>query len=89
MVCNANLHDRAPVVVAVWSLKVSWSSKFTPRFLADLDGIVVDDFSCMVKLCCTLRLAGRQESLSLLGRAAGVILSPMPRCLLGRYHGIV
>ncbi len=32
MLCSANLHDRA--VFVIWSLKVSWSSMITPRFLA-------------------------------------------------------
>ncbi len=38
--CNANLQDQA--VFAMWSLKVSWSSKITPRFLTELEGVIVD-----------------------------------------------
>ncbi len=43
--CNANLQDRA--VFAMWSLKVSWSSKITPRFLTELDGVITDDPNCI------------------------------------------
>ncbi len=41
MLCNANLHDQA--LFAMWSLKVSWSSKITPRFLTELDGVIVEE----------------------------------------------
>ncbi len=41
MLCNANLQDRA--VFAMCSLKVSWSSKITPRFLTKADGVIVDE----------------------------------------------
>ncbi len=37
MLCSANLQDRA--VFAMCSLKVSWSSKITPRFLTEADGV--------------------------------------------------
>ncbi len=40
MLYNANLHDRA--VFAMCSLKVSCSSKITPRFLTELDGVIVE-----------------------------------------------
>ncbi len=40
-VCSANLQDRA--VFAMCSLKVSWSSKITPRFLTEADGVIVDE----------------------------------------------
>ncbi|XP_048051018.1 adhesion G protein-coupled receptor E5-like isoform X2 [Megalobrama amblycephala] len=43
MLCIANLHDCA--ILAMWSLKVSWSSKITPRFLIELEGIIVDELS--------------------------------------------
>ncbi len=36
MLCSANLQDRA--VFAMCSLKVSWSSKITPRFLTEAAG---------------------------------------------------
>ncbi len=39
MLCSANLQDRA--VFAMCSLKVSWSSKISPRCLTELDGIIV------------------------------------------------
>jgi len=38
MLCRANRHDR--VVFVIWSVKVSWSSNITPRFLTDLDGVI-------------------------------------------------
>ncbi len=41
MLCSANLQDRA--VFAMWSLKVSWSLKITPRFLTELDGVIVEE----------------------------------------------
>ncbi len=50
MLCNSNLQDQA--VFAMWSLKVSWSSKITPRFLTELDGVIVDEPNWMVKSCC-------------------------------------
>ncbi len=40
MLCNENLQDQA--VFAIWSLKVSWSLKITPRFLTELDGVIVN-----------------------------------------------
>ncbi len=40
MLCSANLQDRA--VFAMCSLKVSWSSKITPRFLTEVDGVIID-----------------------------------------------
>jgi len=43
MLYIANLHDYA--VVPMWSLKVSWSSKMTTRFLAELYGIIVAELS--------------------------------------------
>lgn len=44
---------------AMWSLKVCWSSKVTPRFLTDLAGVIDDKPSWMVKLCCRVGLAGK------------------------------
>ncbi len=41
MLCSTNLQDRA--VFAMCSLKVSWSSKITPRFLTEADVVIVDD----------------------------------------------
>ncbi len=43
----------------MWSLKVNWSSKITPRFLTELDGVIVDEPSWMVKSCC--RVSGRED----------------------------
>ncbi len=41
MLCSANLQDRA--VFAICSLKVSWSSKITPRYLTEADEVIVDE----------------------------------------------
>ncbi len=60
MLCNTNRQDRA--VFAMWSLKVSWSSKITPRFLTKLDGIIVEEHSWMVKSCCRVGVAGKTRS---------------------------
>ncbi len=65
MLCSANLQDRA--VFAMCSLKVSLSSKITPRFLTELDGVIVEEPSWMVKYCCRVGVAGRQEAQSLPG----------------------
>ncbi len=46
MLCSANLQDRA--VFAMCSLKVSRSSKITPRFLTEADGVIVDEPNCRV-----------------------------------------
>jgi len=56
MLYNANLHDHA--LVAMWSLKVSYSSKITPIFLAKFYGIIVAEPCWMVKLCYTDEVAG-------------------------------
>jgi len=60
-----NLHDG--FVAAMWSFKVSWSSKIT---LAEHDGIIADGSSWMVKLyrncAAQLEWLGKQEALSLL-----------------------
>ncbi len=61
MLCNANLQDRA--VFVMWSLKVSWSSKITPRFLTELDGVIIDESNWMVKSCCRVGVAGKTRSL--------------------------
>ncbi len=60
MLCSANLQDQA--VFAMWSLKVSWSSKITPIFLTELDGIIVDEPIWMVKACCRVGVAGKTRS---------------------------
>ncbi len=60
MLCNANRQDRA--VFAMWSLKVSWSSKITPRFLTEADGVIVEEPSWMVKSCCRVGVAGKTRS---------------------------
>ncbi len=52
MLCSANLQDRA--VFAMCSLKVSWSSKITPRFLTEADEVV--------KSCCRVGVAGKTRS---------------------------
>ncbi len=44
------------------SLKVSWSSKITPRFLTELDGVIVEEPSWMVKSCCRVGMAGKTIS---------------------------
>ncbi len=48
MLYKANLQDRA--IVAIWSVKLSWSSITTPRFLAVLKGVLVDEPSYIEKL---------------------------------------
>ncbi len=58
--CRANLQDRA--VFGMCSLKVSWSSKIPPRFLTELDGVIVEVLSWMVKSCCRVRVAGKTRS---------------------------
>ncbi len=60
MLCSANLQDRA--VFAMCSLKVSWSSKITPRFLTEADGVIVDGPNWIVKSCCRVGVAGRTRS---------------------------
>ncbi len=37
--CSANVQDRS--VFAMCSLKVSWSSKITPRFMIEVDGVTL------------------------------------------------
>ncbi len=63
MLCSANLQDRA--VIAMCSLKISWSSKNTPRFLTEADGVIVEEPSWMVKSCCRFGVAGKTEAQSL------------------------
>ncbi len=60
MLCNANLQDRA--VFAMCSLKVSVSSKITPRFLTEADGVIVDEPNWMVKSWCRVGVAGKTRS---------------------------
>ncbi len=61
MLCNANLQDRA-VLQTMWSLKVSCSSKIKPRFLTELDGVIVEELSWMLKSCCRAGVAGKTRS---------------------------
>ncbi len=44
------------------SLKVSWSSKITPRFLTEVDGVIVDEPNWIVKSCCRFGVAGKTRS---------------------------
>ncbi len=60
MLCSANLQDRA--VFAMCSLKVSWSSKITPRFLTEADGVIVDEPNWIMKSCCRVGVAGKTRS---------------------------
>ncbi len=60
MLCNANRQDWA--VFAMWPLKVSWSSEISPRFLTELDGVIVEEPSWMVKSCCRVGVAGKTRS---------------------------
>ncbi len=60
MLCSANLQDRA--VFAMCSLKVSWSSKITPRFLTKADEVIVDEPNWIVKSCCRVGVAGKTRS---------------------------
>ncbi len=58
MLCNANLQTRAVFVMC--SLKGSWSSKMTSRFLSELDGVIVAESIWKVKSCCSVVVAGKQ-----------------------------
>ncbi len=60
MLYKANLQDRA--VVAIWSVKLNWSSITTPRFLAVLEGVMVDEPSCIEKLWWSDELAENTSS---------------------------
>ncbi len=60
MLWSANLQDRA--VFAMCSLKVSWSSKITPRFWPKLMGVIVDEPNWIVKSCCRVGVAGKTRS---------------------------
>ncbi len=60
MLWSANLQDRA--VFAMCSLKVSWSSKITPRFLTEVDGVIVDEPNWILKSCCRVGVAGKTRS---------------------------
>jgi len=68
MLCNANRQDRA--VFIMWSLKVSWSSKSTPRFLTELDGVIVEEPSWMMKSCCRVGVAVKTRCSAPLRQAA-------------------
>ncbi len=61
MLCSANMEDRP--VFAMCSLKVSWSSKITPRFLTEADGVIVDEPNWIVKSCCRVGVARKTRSL--------------------------
>ena len=50
------------VVFAMWSLKVSWSSKVTPRFQTEVDGVIVEEPSWMEKSYCRVGVAGKTRS---------------------------
>ncbi len=54
MSCSANMQDRA--VFAMWSLKI------TQRFLTELDGVIVDEPSWIVKSCCRVGVARKTRS---------------------------
>ncbi len=60
MLCSANLQDRA--VFAMCSLKVSWSSKITPRFLTEVDGVIINVPNWIEKSCCRVGVAGTTRS---------------------------
>ncbi len=47
---------------AMWSLKVSLVIKITPTFLTELDGVIVEEPSWMVKSCCRVGVAGKTRS---------------------------
>ncbi len=84
MLCNANMQDRA--VFAMWSLKVSCSLKITPRFLTELDGVVVEEPSWMVISCCRVGVAGKTRS-SVFARLS-CSLSSMQRCPAGSLRSV-
>ncbi len=60
MLCSATLQDRA--VFAMCSLKVSWLSKITRRFLTEVDGVIVDEPNWIMKSCCRVGVAGKTRS---------------------------
>ncbi len=60
MRCSANQHDQAVFVMC--SLKVSWPSKITPRFLTEVDGVIVDEPNWIVKSCCIVGEARKTRS---------------------------
>ncbi len=74
MLCSANLQDRA--VVAMCSLKVSWSLKISDRSWWG-NCWWTESWSHAVEL----EWQGRQEAQSLPGWAVYDFLSSMPRCL--------
>ncbi len=88
MLCSANLQDRA--VFAMCSLKVSWSSEITPRFLTEADGVIVDEPNWIVKSCWSvmLKCQGRQGAQSFPGWAVDGVLSSMPRCPPGSLRSV-
>ncbi len=54
------------------------------KFLTEVDGVIVEEPSWMVKSCCRVGVAGKNKKLSLLpGWAGGDVLSSMLRCLPG------
>ncbi len=77
MLCNAKLQDWA--VFAMWYLKVSCSSMITPRFLTELDGVIVEE-NLAGWGNYAVEWQGRQEAQFLPGWAVGDVLSSMPRC---------
>ncbi len=57
MLCSTNLQDRA--VFTMCTLKVCWSSKITPRFLTEVDEVIVYEPNWIVKSCCRVGVAGK------------------------------
>ncbi len=68
--------------------EVSWSSKITPRFLTELDGVIVEEPNWIVKSCCRAGVTGKREDQSLSGWAEGDVLSSTPRCPPGSLRSV-
>jgi len=86
MLCSANLQVRA--VFAMCFLKVSWSSKITPRFLTKFDEVIVDETNYVDEVIVNepnwimkLEWQGRQEAQSFSTPKPQKVINLMPRHL--------
>ncbi len=92
MLWSANLQDWA--VFAMCSLKVSWSSKITPRFLTEADVVIVDEPSwsgredMKLSLCQVEWMMHLYSALLCIYWAVGDVLSSMSRCLPGSLRSV-
>ncbi len=60
--CKPARSSRFCNVVCGQFCKVSWSSTITPRFLTELDGVIVEEPNWMVKSCCRFGVARKTRS---------------------------